>query len=241
MTAPDVRPVVRPVRPVADDGRATEQNTLRPAAPPASVPRLIVVGGVPGAGKTTLLEHVARDVPRSVVLDPDRDRRRFARRLPAWVPYGTYRWAVHALHAVRTLARLLRGPRGAVPLLVHDTATRRLRRRALGLLARVRGWDPVLVALDVALEDALDGQLDRDRVMGPHRFVRHWQRWVSQRDRLTTETAGRGGPWSAVHVLSRSEALEQVRCLAARARAVVPARDRVPVAAGARSDAPCAA
>src|SRR5690606_18988912 len=116
VTAPDVRPVVRPVRPVADDGRATEQNTLRPAAPPASVPRLIVVGGVPGAGKTTLLEHVARDVPRSVVLDPDRDRRRFARRLPAWVPYGTYRWAVHALHAVRTLGRLLRGPRGAVPL-----------------------------------------------------------------------------------------------------------------------------
>lgn len=255
MTAPDVRPALRPVRPVDDDAdldldldqdtdQNTDRNTLHHPVDLASAPqapRLIVVGGVPGAGKTTLLAHVARDVPRSVVLDPDRDRRRFARRLPSWVPYGAYRWAVHTLHAVRTVARLVRGPRGAVPLLVHDTATRRLRRRALGLLARARGWDPVLVAIDVPLEDALDGQLDRGRVLTPHHFVRHWQRWAAQRDRLAGETAGHGGPWAAVHVLSRPEALEQVRCLAARARAVAPARDRVAVAAGTRSDAPCAA
>jgi hypothetical protein len=145
VTTPAVLPRERPVR----DARGESPGPL-----------LIVVGGVPGAGKSTLLARVADDVPRTVVLDPDRYRRRIAARLPSWVPYGTYRWAVHTLHAVETLARLARGPRSTAPLLVHDTATRVRRREALGLIARLRGWDPVLVAVDVSLAEALDGQLD---------------------------------------------------------------------------------
>ncbi|MCP2265385.1 hypothetical protein APR03_002741 [Promicromonospora thailandica] len=205
---------------------------------------MIVVGGVPGAGKSTLLDQVGRDVPRSVVLDPDRHRRRIACRLPSWVPYGAYRWAVHGLHAVETVARVVRGPRTSVPLLVHDTATRPVRRRALGLLARARGWEPVLVAVDVSLTDALDGQLDRGRVVRPQQFVRHWERWTVQRPRLTAVADGARGPWSDVHVLSRARALDQVRELARRAPAVVPAGVGAGAAtsmAPARPGTPCAA
>ncbi|WP_369372705.1 AAA family ATPase [Promicromonospora sp. Populi] len=183
-------------------------------------PLMIVVGGVPGAGKSTLLARIADDVPRSVVLDPDRYRRAIARRLPSWAPYGTYRWAGHTLHAVMTVARVVRGPRSTAPLLVHDTATRGRRRLALGLLARLRGWDPVLVAVDVSLADALDGQLDRCRVVRPHEFVRHWERWTAQRSVFAAAGGGPLGPWSHVYLLARPDALRRVRELA-RQRLVV--------------------
>jgi hypothetical protein len=179
-------------------------------------PLLIVVGGVPGAGKSTLLARIADDVPGGVVLDPDRYRRGFARRLPSWAPYATYRWAVHTLHAVAALLYLLRGPRSDAPLLVHDTATRERRRETLGLLARMRGWDPVLVAVDVSLAEALDGQLDRGRVVRPEGFVRHWERWTTQRSALAAVDGGPRGPWSGVYLMARCDAFRQVRELARR-------------------------
>ncbi|WP_454856009.1 AAA family ATPase [Promicromonospora soli] len=185
-------------------------------------PLMIVVGGVPGAGKSTLLARIADDAPGSVVLDPDRYRRGFARRLPSWVPYAAYRWAVHTLHAAVTLLYLLRGPRSGAPVLVHDTATRERRRETLGLLARSRGWDPVLVAVDVSLHDALDGQLDRGRVVRPEEFVRHWERWTAQRSALAALDGGPSGPWSGVYLTARCDALRQVRELALR-RTVVRA------------------
>lgn len=185
-------------------------------------PLMIVVGGVPGAGKSTLLARVADDVPGSLVLDPDRHRRRIARRVPPWVPYGAYRWAVHTLHAVLTLLYLLRGPRSGAPFLVHDTATRERRREVLGLLARSRGWEPVLVAVDVSLEEALDGQLDRGRVVQPEEFVRHWARWTAQRPAFAAADGGPRGPWSAVYLVARRDALRRVRGLA-RGRAAVRA------------------
>lgn len=207
-------------------------------------PLMIVVGGVPGAGKSTLLARVADDVPRTVVLDPDRYRRGIARRLPSFVPYVAYRWAVHTLHAVETMARLARGPRSLAPLLVHDTATRARRRETLGLLARLRGWDPVLVAVDVSLAEALDGQLDRGRVVQPEEFVRHWERWTTQRSALAAADGGPRGPWSGVYLMARCDAYRRVREMA-RARSLVLAAARPGTDdAGSRTsavDQPCAA
>lgn len=219
---------------------------LRPAPGTAETPGplMIVVGGVPGAGKSTLLARVADDVPRTVVLDPDRYRRGIARRLPSFVPYVTYRWAVHTLHAVETMARLARGPRSLAPLLVHDTATRARRRETLGLLARLRGWDPVLVAVDVSLAEALDGQLDRGRVVQPEEFVRHWERWTTQRSALAAADGGPRGPWSGVYLMARCDAYRRVREMA-RARSLVlaaarPGTDDVASRTSA-VDQPCAA
>lgn len=214
----------------------------------AARPLMIVVGGVPGAGKSTLLARVADDVPRTVVLDPDRYRRRIAARLPSWVPYGTYRWAVHTLHAAETVARLARGPRSTAPLLVHDTATRIRRREVLGLVARLRGWDPVLVAVDVSLAEALDGQLDRGRVVQPEEFVRHWERWTAQRSALAAVDGDPRGPWSGVHLMARCDAYRRVRELARQRSLVLAAspraKSRTGSKTGSRSDAvgrPCAA
>ncbi|MFD2024759.1 AAA family ATPase [Promicromonospora aerolata] len=202
MTTPVLRPRSREVGGLADS----------PGATPGPV--LIVVGGVPGAGKSTLLARIADDVPGGVVLDPDRYRRRLASRVPSWLPYDVYRWAVHTLHAVVVLVRVLRGPGSGVPLLVHDTATRERRREALGLLARSRGWDPVLVAVDVSLAEALDGQLDRGRVVRPEQFVRHWSRWTAQRAAFAGADGGPRGPWSGVYLMARCDAFRQVRDLA---------------------------
>jgi hypothetical protein len=195
---------------------------LRPVPGPGETPGplMIVVGGVPGAGKSTLLARVADDAPRTVVLDPDRYRR------------------VHTLHAVETMARLARGPRSDAPLLVHDTATRARRRETLGLLARLRGWDPVLVAVDVSLAEALDGQLDRGRVVQPEEFVRHWERWTAQRSALAAADGGPRGPWSGVYLMARCDAYRRVREMA-RARSLVLAAAR-PGTAGV-VDQPCAA
>lgn len=210
---------------------------LRPVPGPGETPGplLIVVGGVPGAGKSTLLARIADDVPGSVVLDPDRYRRGFARRLPSWAPYTTYRWAVHTLHAAATVLNLLRGPRSDAPLLVHDTATRERRRETLGLLARLRGWDPVLVAVDVSLSEALDGQLDRGRVVRPEGFVRHWERWTAQREALAAADGGPHGPWSGVYLMARCDAFRQVRELARR-RTVVLATSKPEKVRGQASD-----
>lgn len=211
-----------------------------PAAAPG--PLMIVVGGVPGAGKSTLLARVADDVPRAVVLDPDQHRRRIAARLPSWVPYGTYRWAAHTLHAAATMVNVLRGPRSGAPLLVHDTATRERRRETLGLLARLRGWDPVLVAVDVSLAEALDGQLDRGRVVQPDEFVRHWERWTSQRSMLAASDGDPRGPWSSVYLMPRCDAFQQVRDLARRRSVVLAAsRPETGLEASRSAGTPCAA
>lgn len=236
MTTPATLPRPRAVRSSPD-----------PSGSAAGSPRvpdglLVVVGGVPGAGKSTLLAQVAREVPRAVVLDPDRHRRRLARRLPSWVPYGAYRWAAHTLHFLATVLHLVRGPRASRPLLVHDTATRERRRELLGLAARWFGWDPVLVAVDVSLADALDGQLDRGRVVQPDEFVRHWERWTAQRSVLAAVGGGPRGPWSGVYLVERCEALSTVSDLVRRRSLVVAPGRAVPaVPEAARAVSPCAA
>lgn len=240
MTTP--APLLRPVPDSPDDARGLVPGPVpdRPADR-TSGPLMIVVGGVPGAGKSTLLANVAADVPRALVLDPDRYRRRIAARLPSWVPYGTYRWLTHTLHAVATVLYLVAGARSGRPLLVHDTATRERRRELLGVVARLGGWDPVLVAVDVSLAEALDGQLDRGRVVQPDEFVRHWERWTAQRSLLAGARGGARGPWSAVHLMARCDAFGQVRELVRR-RSVVVAASRPELGpSGGRAANPCAA
>lgn len=163
--------------------------------------------------------------------------------LPSRVPYGAYRGVVHSLHAVATLVSVLRGPRtGARAVLVHDTATRERRRKALGLLARLGGWDPVLMVVDVSLADALDGQLDRGRVVRPDEFVRHWERWTSQRSFLEAASGSPRGPWSDVQVTSRGHAFAQLRALVRQRLAQSATVDDEPRQVGAQGvGTPCAA
>lgn len=179
-------------------------------------PLLVLVGGVPGAGKSTLLARVADDRPGARVLDPDAHRRRMAALLPG-VPYRLCRPVVHTLHAVDTLRAVLRGP-AAYPdgvLFVHDPATRSGRREALARLARWCGWQPVLVLVDVPRQAALDGQVERGRVVRARSFARHWERSAAQRSGLADAVATRRpvGSWAEVHLVDRSTALPAVRRL----------------------------
>ncbi|WP_125775919.1 AAA family ATPase [Antribacter gilvus] len=197
-TAAEARPVV-----VGPDGSP-------------GTPLFVLVGGVPGAGKSTLLARIAGEGGGATVVDPDVQRRWFAAVLPSWVPYRSYRYVVHTVHALRTLWQVLRGPaRERRVLMVHDPATRPRRREVLARLARARGWRPVLVVIDVPMEAALAGQLERGRVVGSRSFAGHWERWSAQRSGLAGAAVGQGsaGAWAGVHVVGRASALSQVRVL----------------------------
>jgi hypothetical protein len=173
-------------------------------------PRFVLVGGVPGAGKTTVLGALATVRPGVTTVDPEQVRRRLAALLPAGTPYPRYRVVVHLWSTLTVLALLLRGPTShRRALVVHDPATRRGRRTWTGRLARWRGWDPVLVVVDVSRGTALQGQLARRRVLAPRSFDRHWRRWQEERPRLLAlSRAGRGeDPWSAVRVVERGTAV----------------------------------
>ncbi len=172
-------------------------------------PRFVLVGGVPGAGKTTVLQALAAAHPGAASVDPESLRTHLARVLPSWLPYRSYRALVHLTITALVVALLLRGPTSfRRTLLVHDPATRRRRRTWTGRLARWRGWDPVLVVVDVSRGTALAGQHARRRVLAPRAFDRHWRRWEEQRPHLVAAAEhGRGdGPWAAVQVVDRRTA-----------------------------------
>ena len=188
--------------PHQDQRRAPDLHLVRS-------PRFVLVGGVPGAGKTTVIAALAA-VPGVTTVDPDRARRWLGDLLPEGTPYARYRPLVHLWSTVLVLVLVLRGPTdGRRALVVHDPATRRARRTWLGRLARWRGWDPVLVVVDVSRAAALEGQLARRRVLGARAFDRHWQRWEAERPRLLAlSRSGRGEePWSAVRVVDRRTAV----------------------------------
>ena len=180
--------------------------------------RLVLVGGVPGSGKTTLLARVAGR-PAVRVIDPDTDRVRLAATLPMWVPYRSYRALVHTLHYVRVLFAMLRP--GREVLVVHDPATRPGRRELLARFARWRGWDPVLLYLDVDAETALAGQRDRGRVLDPASFARHWARWSAQRPAVSAAQVYRFGAWPRVDLVDRAQAPRVLEGLLATGRAEV--------------------
>ncbi len=158
-----------------------------PAPRPANHSDLVVVGGVPGAGKSTVIASVAQ-APGVAALDPDHLRAPVARRWPA-VPPRAYRWAIHTVHTVLVWAAVLAGPavlhrwpgRAARVLLVHETATRRNRRRLLLRAAVRRGWHPTLLLVDATRDEAIAGQQARGRVVHPLAFDRHWTRWTDLR------------------------------------------------------------
>lgn len=190
---------------------ATDHLALRPF--PTDVDRTVVlVGGVPGAGKSTAIDIVAAERPQVDVIDSDLVRQWLRRRLPAGLPYRRFRWLVHTVTVLWTFAALLRGPRPGRRLLVHDPSTRPRRRELFARLARRRGWRSILVLVDVTRADAQRGQRDRQRVVRPEAFDRHWARWVALR-REVIEGANRldGGRWSRVRMVDRDHAVDELR------------------------------
>lgn len=196
---------------------------LRPESETVPRSRVVLVGGVPGAGKTTAITRIADEVPGIDPLDPESYRDGLRRLLPAGTAYAVYRPLVHTLHALRVLLELLRGPAPGRTLVVHDPATRPGRRGLFARLARARGWEPVLVFVDVPRVLAETGQVLRGRVVDPARFAGHWARWEELRTELVGAPGGLDGAlWSDVVLTDRDSAAADLRELAAPAS--VPVR-----------------
>ena len=149
----------------------------------------VLVGGMPGAGKSTAIEAASLDLLDVAVLDPDALRRWLAQHLPPSTPYAWYRPLCHVLHALAVLAVVIRGPGGG-RLIVHDPSTRHVRLIVLSWLARRRGWNPLLVYVDVSPQDALAGQIRRGRVLAGPSFEAHVRRWRPLRQRARTGVCG---------------------------------------------------
>jgi predicted kinase len=179
------------------------------------VARVVLVGGVPGAGKTTAIARVAAELPVVDALDPETFRDWLCRLLPDGTAYRAYRPLVHVLHALRVLLVLLRGPMPGRTLVVHDPATRPRRRWLFAWLARARGWDPVLLYVDVPRGVAETGQVLRGRVVDPVSFAAHWARWEALRAELTGTPDGLDGArWSEVLLTDRDDATARLRDVA---------------------------
>lgn len=191
--------------PAADPSLRTPTPTPTPAPTRAVGARLVVLGGIPGSGKSTAMATVETGVVGVRFLDSQSCRRRLALVLPQWLPYSVIRPLVHLLHHVTGLVWVLRGPSGGA-LVVHDPSTRSRRRRALALLARARGWQPVFVGIDVDSAQALAGQRARGRVVRSRAFVGHVRRWQEQRARL--QSGNDGGAWTQVRIVTRDGAAQ---------------------------------
>lgn len=177
---------------------------LAPGAPVD--PDLIVVGGVPGAGKSTAIAQTV-GLPGVRVLDPDQLRARLRELLPDRVHYRAYRPIVHIVHTLRVLAGVLAGPSTGRRLVVHDPATRPHRRTLLARLARLRGWTPALVYVDIDRAGARRGQVARGRVVRASSFDGHWRRWQRLRPRLLADLGtAAGGGFSSVDLVDRDQA-----------------------------------
>ena len=125
---------------------------------------------------------------------------------------------MHTLHALRVLVVLLLGPGTDRVLVVHDPATRPRRRRLFARLARARGWDPVLLYVDVPRVLAETGQVLRGRVVDPVRFAGHWARGQALRSELVGEPDELdGAQWSEVVLTDRARAAADLYALAAPA------------------------
>lgn len=144
---------------------------------------LVVVSGLPGSGKTTLMARTVGDTDlrggagagalgaaaAAVRIDSQDTRDRWARRVPAAVPYALYRPLVRFAH----FAGLRRALRSGAGVVVHDCGTQAWVRRWLAREARRRGAVLHLLLLDVAPRTALDGQRERGRGVSRYAFARH--------------------------------------------------------------------
>lgn len=174
--------------------QATGPDARRPSASrPASLVEtdlacdLVLVGGVPGAGKTTAIARATNGLHWVRAVDPEHIMLWLRRRLPDRAPYQAYRWLVHLLHTLSVLAHLLSGPRTGRRLVVHDPGTRARRRSLFLALARLAGWRPVLLYVDVDRGTARDGQRRRGRVV--RSFSEHWDSWQRLRITLVAEAS----------------------------------------------------
>jgi GTPase SAR1 family protein len=144
---------------------------------------VVVVAGMPGAGKTTLIRRaVDRDLVR--VVDTDDHRRG----LPA---------LMYVEHYLRILLAVL----GRRPAVIHSRGTHGWLRRAVAVLARLRGRPAHLVLLDAGQQEAEAGQRRRGRVIAPAEMARQAARW---RRLMARGHAGEG--WTSVVVLDRERA-----------------------------------
>lgn len=163
----------------------------------AGTPRapFVLIGGIPGAGKSTALQRLEPLVPGIRILDSETERRWFARHTQP-LPYRLVRPVVHLVHHIRVLVLLLAGPGEGGAVVVHDPSTRWVRLGLVGRLARVRGWDPEVVFVDVSRAAALAGQQQRRRLVDGRRFAGHWRRWVPLRAALDPRSGAVAPRWS---------------------------------------------
>ena len=163
-----------------ESGRA--EDTVTSGAPGATSPAgrtalprvLVVIGGLPGAGKTRLLARLLEHAPAEV---EGLDSEQVAARLHdvgLRLPYRLLRPVVHVLHRAR-VHRVLRGRRPVVVLTDPFTSARR--RGSVIRSARRAGREIRLVLVDVAPAEALRGQAERRRGLGPRAMARHVRRW----------------------------------------------------------------
>ena len=156
---------------------------------------LVVLAGLPGAGKTTTLRRVTPSLPGDVVALDAEDVAAALRHAP--VPYAALRPVVHAGH----LARVVRATTGpAASVLATDPLSSPLRRLLLHCAARCTGRSLDVVLVDATVEQALAGQVERGRTLGPRRMRRHVRRWRRLRRRPSLPLVA---SWAS---LSRAEA-----------------------------------
>jgi hypothetical protein len=151
-----------------------------------SADSVVVVAGVPGAGKTTLIRRTVDPVAVHVVDTADLRGRR---RPPALLLYP--------VHYVRIVAAIL----GRRPAVIHSRGTHATLRRAIAVLAGLRGRPAHLVLIDAAREDAEAGQRARGRAVPAGEMERQLSRW-----RRLMRRGVRGEGWASVVVLDRAQA-----------------------------------
>ncbi|HET9737583.1 MAG TPA: AAA family ATPase [Solirubrobacteraceae bacterium] len=144
---------------------------------------VVVVAGVPGAGKTTLIR---RAVDRTTVRVVDTEDRRERGERATYI--GHY-------------ARIVGAVAGRRPAVIHSRGTHAAARRAIALLARLRGRPAHLVMLDAPRAAAEAGQRRRGRTVPEPEMERHVARW---RGLMRRVPAGEG--WASVVVLDREQA-----------------------------------
>jgi hypothetical protein len=145
---------------------------------------VVVVAGVHGAGKTTLIR---RSVDRGAVRVADTDDQRAAGR----------RRLLNAAHYARIAVAIA----GRRPVVIHSRGTRAAARRAIALLARLRGRPAHLILLDAGRAEAEAGQRARGRTVDPAEMGRQVARWGRL---IARQPAGEG--WASIIVLDRGQA-----------------------------------
>jgi predicted ATPase len=144
---------------------------------------VVVVAGVPGAGKTTLIRRTVD--PAAVRVVDTEDRRERGERASY---LGHY-------------ARIVGAVAGRRPAVIHSRGTHAVARRAIAVLARLRGRPAHLVMIDAPRAAAEAGQRRRGRMVPEAEMERQVARWHRLMARVPP-----GEGWASVVVLDREQA-----------------------------------